>query len=145
MTRRKVAVNETSHPGDANSKKAEVVVPVIEEQIQVGKRTVESGRVRITKHIEQHEEVIDQPLLKEDVIVTRVHVNRPVDQAPPVRQEGDVTIIPVMEEVLVVERRLVLKEELHVRRKQEQVRQPQRVTVRKERAEVKRITSEAQQ
>lgn len=37
--------------------------------------------------------------------------------APEIRTEGDVTIVPVLEEVLVVEKRLVLKEELHIRRR----------------------------
>ena len=73
------------------------------------------------------------------VEVERVPVDRIVDAAPAVRQDGDVTIIPVMEEVLVVEKRLVLKEELHVRRRrtQESVEVP--VTLRRERVEVERL------
>ena len=39
----------------------------------------------------------------------------PVEKPPPVRTEGDVLIVPVVEEV-VVERRLMLSEELHIRR-----------------------------
>ena len=35
---------------------------------------------------------------------------------PSISQEGDTTIIPVVEEIVVVERRLVLKEEIRVRR-----------------------------
>jgi hypothetical protein len=41
-------------------------------------------------------------------------IDRGVDVAPEVRVEGNVTIIPVLEEVLVVEKRLVLKEKLHI-------------------------------
>jgi stress response protein YsnF len=54
-------------------------------------------------------------------------------------------IIPITEEVLVVERRLMLKEELHVRRKRTRISQPQRVTVREEQAEIERIPATAQQ
>jgi len=121
-----------------------LVIPVVAEEIKVGKRTVESGRVRVSKHVEVREHIIDQPLLKEEVDVQRVPINRPLQKPASIRTQGDVTIIPVMEEVLVVERRLVLKEELHVRRRQTQVRQPQRVMLRAERAEIKRLPSQAQ-
>jgi stress response protein YsnF len=50
------------------------------------------------------------------VDVTRVPIGREVTEAPAVRTEGDVTIVPVFEERLVVEKRLFLVEELHVRR-----------------------------
>jgi len=68
-----------------------------------------------------------------------VTVGRELQAAPEVRTEGAVLIIPVMEEVLVVEKRLVLKEELHVQRivSQEQIEVP--VAVRKQRAEVERV------
>jgi stress response protein YsnF len=61
-----------------------------------------------------------------------------------VRTEGDVTILPILEEVLVVEKRLVLKEELHIRRHlaRENVEVP--VTLRKERAVVERLTADGQ-
>jgi uncharacterized protein (TIGR02271 family) len=140
MRRRKVASTDRKHLAHI-PKKLRAVVPVVEEELKIGKRTVESGRVRIIKHVEQREQLIDQPLLREEVIVKRVPVNRPVKTVVPVRKIGDMLIIPVMEEVLVVEKRLILKEELHVRRMQSQVRQPQRITLRAERAEIKRTHS----
>jgi stress response protein YsnF len=62
-----------------------------------------------------------------------------VESAPEIRTEGDVTIVPVLEEVVVVEKRLVLKEELHIRRsvKTETVEVP--ITLRKQRAVVERL------
>jgi stress response protein YsnF len=39
-----------------------------------------------------------------------------VTQAPEIREEGDVLIVPILEEIMVVEKRLVLKEELRIRR-----------------------------
>jgi uncharacterized protein (TIGR02271 family) len=51
------------------------------------------------------------------VEVERVPVNKAVSQLPSVRLEGSTTIIPVVEEVVVVEKRLILVEEIHVRRK----------------------------
>ncbi len=56
-------------------------------------------------------------LRHDEVEVERVPVNRAVSELPSVRLEGSTTIIPVVEEVVVVEKRLILVEELHVRRK----------------------------
>ncbi len=74
--------------------------------------------------------------------VTRVPVDQVVNQAPGIRTENDVTIIPIMEEVLVVEKRLVLKEELHIRKRRttENVEFP--VELRKQRAVVERIPAD---
>ena len=59
------------------------------------------------------------PLFREDCDVERVPIKRMIDQPAEVRQEGDTLIIPLMEEVLVVEKRLMLREELHIRRRRE--------------------------
>jgi len=65
-------------------------------------------------------------------------VNRVVSVAPEVRHEGDVMIVPVLEEVLVVEKRLMLREELRITRRKDEAREPQRVTLRTEQVEVTR-------
>jgi stress response protein YsnF len=77
--------------------------------------------------------------LHEEVDVERVEINEFVDGPRAVRQEGDVTVIPVMEEVLVVEKRLMLKEEIRLRRRVHETREPQQVTVRHEHVEVDRL------
>ncbi len=115
------------------------VLPVLEESLRVEKRRVERGRVRIRKVVREHEGVVDEPLLSERVEVERVAVNELVDYAPAVREEGDVTVIPIVEEVLVVEKRLLLKEEVRVTKKQTERREPQRVTLRREEAIIERL------
>ncbi|MGI8743084.1 MAG: DUF2382 domain-containing protein [Bryobacteraceae bacterium] len=60
-----------------------------------------------------------EPLFREDCDVERVPVKRMLDQPVEIRQEGDTLIIPLMEEVLVVEKRLMLREELHIKRRRE--------------------------
>jgi Domain of unknown function (DUF2382) len=50
------------------------------------------------------------------VEIERFPIGRPVDSAPAIRQQGDTTILSVFEEVFVVERKLVLKEEIHIKR-----------------------------
>ena len=115
------------------------VIPVIAEFLNVAKRSVETGGVRVSKKVEEYEEVIDEPLLHEDVDVQRVAVNRFVDAPVPVRQEDATVIIPLFEEVLVIEKRLLLKEEVHIQRRQTTLRQPQTVTRRSETVVVERL------
>lgn len=115
-----------------------VVVPLLEETLHVGKRQVETGRVRIVKTVHEREEVIDEPLFREEIEVRRVPVDRIVGAVPSIRQEGNTMIIPVLEEVLVVEKRLRLKEEVHLIRHRVARRQSERVVLRHEEAAVER-------
>ena len=117
---------------------------LVEEALRVDKREVTSGRVRIETVTDTVEELAHATLDEETVEVTRVPIGREVSAAPAVRTEDGVVIVPVMEEVVVVEKRLVLKEELHIRRQvtQENVEVP--VTLRKQRAVVERLSPEGQ-
>lgn len=116
-----------------------LVVPVMAEELHVQKRQVEAGGVRINKVVHEREEVVDEPLLKEEIEVQRVPVNRPVDGPIPIRYVGNTMIVSLLEEVLVVEKRLMLKEELHINTRQVETRQPQPVTLRSEEAIVEPI------
>lgn len=121
----------------------QIVMPLAEERLEVGRRAVETGRVVVRKTVSQRDEVVDEPLMREQVDVHRVAVNQVVEgAAPQVRHEGDVTIVPLLEEVLVVQKRLLLREELHIRRERIEVHEPQRATLRREEANVERRESE---
>lgn len=111
----------------------------VEERLHVGKKETETGRVRITRRVETREEVIDEPGWRERVDVERVPVGEYVDEVVPIREEGDVTVVPVYEEVLVVERRLRLKEEVHLRKTREETSEPQRHTVRRTIIDIERM------
>jgi len=115
-----------------------LVLPVIKESVTVQTRLVEKGRVKIRKSVQEHVEVVDPPLRSEEVEVERVTINRVVDQPPPIRHEGDTMIIPLLEEVLVVEKRLMLREEVHVRKLSKEVHDPQEVLLRNEQVEIER-------
>lgn len=117
---------------------AEEVIPIVEETAVVGKRQVVIGRVRVQRVTDTVEELVHATVQREDVEVSRVPINRIVGTAPDIRTESDVTIVPVLEEVLVVEKRLVLKEEFHVRRCVETETVEVAVTLRKQRAIVER-------
>jgi len=121
------------------SEKQERAVPVIEEELVTGTRTVKTGSVRIHKEVEETRKTVEMPTIQDVVEVTRHAVNRVVTEAPGVRQEGDLTIVPVVEEEIVVRKRLVLKEEIHIRRRHVEDTVTQEVTVAKERATVERL------
>ncbi|MCU1290719.1 MAG: hypothetical protein JWN60_2948 [Acidobacteria bacterium] len=127
--------NEVEMDANASSN----VIPVIEEEIVVDKYIVEKGKVRVSKRISEHEEIVDEPLFHEEVKVERVPVNKFIDAAPPIRREGDTLIIPVIKEQLIVQKRLVLIEELHVRKELVETHQPQTITLLKEQVEINRV------
>jgi uncharacterized protein (TIGR02271 family) len=117
-----------------------MTIPVIEEQVHVGKKVVESGSVRITKVVSEQEVPVDIPLIQEEHDIQRIPVNQYVETLPPpVRYEGDTMIIPVVREVLVVEKRFLLVEELHVTKTQVQKQETQHITLRKEEVIVERL------
>jgi len=124
--------------GQAHGAGERIVIPVVVEDLEARKRTVETGRVRVRKMVNEREELIDEPLLKEDVQVERVPVHRVVDGPVPVRQEGDTLVIPVVDEVLVVEKRLMLREELRVTRRRTEQHHSERVVLRGEQVIVER-------
>ena len=118
---------------------SEEALPLTDEELRVEKRRNVTGKVRIRTVAEVTEEVARASLEGQTIEVTRVPIDRDVQVAPSIRTEGDLVIIPVVEEVLVVEKRLVLKEELHVRRRftQEDVEVP--ITLRKQKAVIERV------
>ena len=117
-------------------------VRLVEETLRLDKREVLTGKVRISTKVDTVEEIARASLSEERVEITRVPIDKVVETAPGVREENGVTIVPVLEEVLFVEKRLVLVEELHITRhvETEQVEVP--VQLRKERAVVEDITPE---
>jgi uncharacterized protein (TIGR02271 family) len=128
-------------PGQATAAAAgeSYVVPVIQEELDVQRRRVETGRIRVEKRVHTRTELVDQPLLREELHVERVPINQIVEQPSQVRTEGNTTIVPVFEEVLVVEKRLLLKEELRITRRTIETRDPQEVELRSEEVLVERI------
>jgi uncharacterized protein (TIGR02271 family) len=120
----------------------EQVIPVIAERVVVRKDAVPTGSVQVRKHVETHVEHIDIPVIRENVDIRRVVIDRVVDSVPPTREEGDALIIPVVVEELVVTKRLVLKEEVHLKRIRTESRSVQDVTLRSESAEVVRTDAE---
>lgn len=116
-------------------KKEEIVIPVVRETARVVKRAVDRGTVRVSKIVREHEEVIDTSTIEDEIEIE--HVARDVLLRKPAkpRREGDTLIIPVMEEVTVVETRIMLREEIYIRRRK--VKKPSSKKVRLRREEVR--------
>jgi uncharacterized protein (TIGR02271 family) len=90
-------------------------IPLHEEVPTVAKRTVER-RTRIDKKIRTRTETVETVLRRDRTAIERIPINREVSEVPAVRQEGDTLVIPVLEEIAVVERRLMLREEIRIHR-----------------------------
>lgn len=126
----------------AQLEREHMVIPVMAEAVTVSKRVTQTGVVRLRKVVHEREEVVDASVVRESVRVERVPIHRVVDGPVPLRQEGDVLIVPVLEEVLVVEKRLMLREELRiVRERVSEPSTPRRVTLRTEEIVVERDDS----
>lgn len=115
----------------------EIVVPVFAERLRVSKRRVQE-RVRVVTRTREREHLVDEEVAQERVEVERVPVGRVVDAVPPVREEGDTTVLPVVVEEVVVVRRLVLKEEIRIRRLRSTGRHRETVVLREQDAVITR-------
>jgi uncharacterized protein (TIGR02271 family) len=116
-----------------------VVIPVLEEEVAVAKQRRVTGRVRIHKTVEEREETIETPIVYDQVHIERVALNRLVSEPATQRQEGATLVLPVHKEVLVVEKRLMLVEEIHITKQQRQDHMQDTVTLRKENVTVEHV------
>lgn len=114
-------------------------VPVVEERAAILKRRRLTGGVRVRTVVREEEALIEEPLASEDVEVERVPLDSWVEGPVPVRQEGDTTIITLLEEVMVVEKRLRAIEEVRITRRKTVEQSAQAVTLRREEAVVERL------
>ena len=131
-----------SAPQQSTDAAHDTVIPVVEETLRVGKRTVEQGRVQLHKYVTERTETADVPLVQERVEVERVRIGRRVDEAASVRFEGDTMIVPLYEEVLVVTKQLMLVEEVRITTQRSERHEPQQVTLRREEVSVERLADE---
>lgn len=116
-----------------------MVIPLIEEQLRVRKRTVEAEKLRLVKRVREEEETVSVPLTTERLHVERIPINRVVEQVHAMREETDRLIIPIHEERLVVRKEIVLIEELHVISEKVVTESTETFTLRREELNVENI------
>ena len=141
-----MSVEEIHPPADNDPEMMqgdELTIPLHGEEILVSRLKRERAVVRVATQTRSREQQVDTPLMRERVEIERVPFGHVVDAMPPVREEGDVTIMPVVEEILVVERKLVLKEEVRIRRIRSTEQHRETVTLRQQEAVITRTPIEA--
>ena len=112
------------------------------EQALVSKRRSLDQVVRVAIETRLRDTLIDEPLRHEQVAVEHVAIGRYVDAVPEVRQEGNTTILPIVEEEVVVTKRLFLREEVHVRKVSTTTNHLETVHLREQHAVVTRLPRE---
>lgn len=116
-----------------------ITIPVLEEHVKITKKLIERARVNISKTVHENTESFEIPLKEEEIDVKRIPKNELLDTMPAAsRYEGDVMIIPVLKEVAVIEKRIMLVEEIHVFKKQTEKNETLDVALRKEEVKVTR-------
>lgn len=114
-------------------------IQLLEEELSVTKRQVSAGMLKVSTRTLTHDEVAETTLERDVLDVSRVPVGRFVDAAPHVRTEGDTTIVPIVEERLVMVKQIYLKEELHIRHSVERETVQETVPLRSQHAVVERV------
>jgi uncharacterized protein (TIGR02271 family) len=123
---------------DARTEKSRII-PVVEEQLRVNKQLIDIGSVAVKKNVEEKRAVVSGEIVYDDIRVEHVRVNKPLKTVPPaVRYEGNTMIISVIEEELVVQKRLVLVEEVRITKTKSKRHVEKPVKVRKEKVSVSR-------
>jgi stress response protein YsnF len=118
---------------------------LVGESLEVSLNKVETARVRLTTVTHTRDVAVDAELTSETAEIERRPVGVFVETVPEIRREGDTIVIPVVEEVLVVERRLRLKEETRVRVVVETTRHHEVVQVREQAAAIRHLPAAATQ
>jgi uncharacterized protein (TIGR02271 family) len=129
-------ISTQQEPGNTLASGETRVLPVLEEQLDIRKVAVETGAVRVRKIVHEESRTVDMSLMQEEVSITRVPVNKVVEDKFQSRQEGDTLVIPIFKEV--VTRHLVLVEEVRITTRRSPETSTQEVTLKREEAVVER-------
>jgi uncharacterized protein (TIGR02271 family) len=115
-------------------------IPIIKEEAKVEKKVVEKGKVKIYKTVKEETESLNLPGINEEVYIERIPLNKIVEKAPEaVRYEGDTMIIPVLKEIAVIEKKILLVEEIRVTKIAIHSEQKEEVTLRKEEINIEHL------
>ncbi len=116
-------------------------MPIIQEELQIDRRMTDTGRgVRVHKTVTGEPLRVDEVLQTQTLQIERVPMDAWIDGALPVqRQEGNTLVIPVLEEVLVVQKRVRIKEEIRITASAHEHRATEQVVLREEHVTVERF------
>lgn len=124
---------------------SDYVLPIVEEQLQVGKRSVERGRMRIYSKVTETPVEEQVSLRSEHVNVERRPVNRAVTEADMASmKEGTIEMTEMAEEAVVSKRARVI-EEVVVRKEASEHTETVRDTVRRTDVNVEQLGTQGTQ
>lgn len=146
LTRAVIMANADGPPSPPDQLKSEGKtsdkISVVQEALQIEKVRQITGRVRIDLTTQTIDELVTVNRQSTEMVVTRHDIGRMIrlgEDPPQVRLDGSTTIIPVLEEVIVTQTRIVLRAELHVTAKVTAQTDRQSFPLRKQTANVKRF------
>lgn len=131
-----------TEPAAVETTTESIITPLLREELQVGKQVVDTGKgVRVHKTVTEREQSVEVPLAHDELVVERRPVGRIVDAAnvPTAHYEGETLVVPVLEEVLVLQKQLRLTEEVRITRHRHETRTTQSATLRQEQVDVERF------
>lgn len=127
--------DQTTPANDKNTKKVEVV----QEDLVVGKKEIETGKIVLTKKVLEEEVPLDLSGFEEELDVNIKKIGQLMDEpGPAMRTEGDSTIYSVYREVYV--KKVILEEEVWVTKKVNQRSYEDLEKLRREQISVGRVT-----
>jgi uncharacterized protein (TIGR02271 family) len=94
----------------------EILIPVVKEEPVIKKRKVDRTRIKIKKSVTEEPKSVQENLASENYDIKRMPLGEIRETPAEVRIEGDVTIIPVQEEILVTQKKILVREEIHIRK-----------------------------
>lgn len=105
-------------------------LPVHEEELVVRKRPIVLGKIHVHKGVESEERRVSLPVYHEETVIDRV----PPEQFDPAaaRENPNEVYVPIIEERLVVQKQMVVKEYLRIRKELVSEQQEVSETVRHE-------------
>ena len=115
-------------------------IPLQAEAVAISRQSVPGATVRVETVTKEREHEVVETVFKESVEIERFSIGREIAAPPEVTQNGDVTIIPVVEEVVIVTRKFFLKEEIHVKRVKIPVQHQETIVLRNQEAIVTRLS-----
>ena len=132
--------NQRGTAGDSET------IPVVEESAKISRHVVDNGSVRLKKIIEEENVNIQHDVAHEDLEIRRISINKPVESPPAaVRYEGETMIVSVLREEIIVEKRLILAEEIHITKKVIIRKLEEPVVLRRERIAITRVDADGRE
>ena len=112
-------------------------IEVLREEVDISREKFVTGTVTAHKTVGTEMEHHRISLMREEIDVRHVHINKKIDSMPETRVEANVTIIPIVREVAVVNKILMLMEEVHITKRTSSPLEDIAVSIRKETVEIK--------